>query len=745
MKKHFLYSIPARSILIALLLVSQQTGAQQYDYGLPPGLPNNENITTLDTIEQMTDNLQSMHRTNALLQNTNENLGERPDPRIMAQEQASLANQGLTQLSQGLIKCLENNIEKEDSEKEVDDLFDPLYDNEDDEDEDEEQPKEIGGCEVPEEHDLGFFDQYTDGDDDLSCQDSFDIRKNYYYASAISNCHKKEISRLSGAIECFRNLEAGLLKAAQPLQNYISQQSGVIREQISLFDQGISAYEKSMALIDEDLEGDEGYKTRLKNIEEMAKFVDSAIDGAPLTSGAQSTPQALDERVRSFEDEERGNLATNWIRRVGERTKTCFKDQAQACSDRGDQTPSECYTTILTHGTGDATAQKAAAKYNVEILKNILTNFNTNSHFSDTQNYGELDPGNGEQLANIMNAEYEQLNGDFLDAIQIQGTFRGGSDRLVAKIRELATTHMRNCYNKEAKDFNDALSSNTVDESNIYNQEIQNYRNKKLILQKELNQLSDLITRDLTAFQTKFTKTFSSELRGFKEDCRSKNTVSNSYDCLLKLRDHLHSHIDGTGSEPPRAIMSVPSLTDKENPFKEVECVGFKDCINKLEVTRKSYREEKEKLEEEASSTISQHNNAIQMAVDSSGKVFSDAFSGPFIEGTRQFINAKLNSLGIVDASITSEKRSGEDLELEQIAGGDGAPSVYKIPKDVLSVMGTRAGLLKIGDIKGVKASIAKRLKDIEEEKAKNNKLRKAAENIEDRCKIDNIKNSAKT
>ena len=744
--KNTLRSPAARIFLLSLLLASLQAEAQNLSN--PMNLQQPRGSSILDMMGATTNALQTLNAANAHLFNTQEGLDNRVDPRIVSQQQAALTIQSLQQVNLTHTNCLKKLIKEEEMEEETtSDIFDDLGDDEEEEEEEEEEEdsSKVGGCEVPEDYEPDYFEQFdNEKEDDITCNDSFDIQINYHKERKFSNCQKKEIVRLQAATECFRGLESSLLKAAQPIQNHISQQTGVIQEGVDLFEQGISGYSRSIQLIDEDMEGDNGYKAKLEELESIARTVDHSIDGsytpseaANLSGAPTGGTRALRERIEQFENEDRGNLATKWIRNIEDKTRSCFNNDPQVCSDKGIQKPQDCYRTLLC-GTGSATSQKATCQYNTKILNNMFQNFQMSDAFGKKENYGNLNPANLGQLEGVADTEFKYFSDRFLNALQTQGRFRG-NPRAVGQIRTLAQLHMSTCYDQQKKLFMDAISSNTNFKNNPYQKDINEYKQKKLALKDEINKINNLITDKLTNFQTKFTKTFNAELREFKEDCRAQDSARAGYDCLIRLRNHLNDHIDGTGNAP-MAVMQVPSLANKESPYQQVRCIGYKDCINKLENTRKMYIEERESLEQKEITAINQHNEAIRSFVDTTGKAFAQAFSGPIIEGSRQFINAKLSAFNI-GASITSEKRDAESLEMKSLGiktgGEDGAElSIYKAPKDILAVMGTRSGLQEIGSIDRVQKAIAKRLEELSKNQAKNSKLKQEAGKRAEDCKI---------
>lgn len=541
-----------------------------------------------------------------------------------------------------------------------------------------------------------------------------------------NQCRKNQLELLLGVVACVDGFDGKLQNAVSDIQKLITQRADFMKKVISNFNQSVQGHERSIEIITQELEGEGGYKDQVNKLEGLLNALNDSLSAPAGT--AERTGQTIDfegqpleagiaERVRHLSETEEANLTDSWFKTMLGGTQGCFENDLTECDATGARRGIDCLKVVacsnLTRGSGFT----ARCNQNQAALERALGHIRTKYQFN-IQLYGpSLNPYDPQSVVNAASQEKNRLLALIMssfDDIASSGTqqgFVGGGN--VSGLKAKAQSMFDRCFNRQVSTFSQSFSTASVSQNNPFKQGLENLRRKELEVTGDLERWMRTVAGRMTTFRTKFTSVFSNSLLQFKEDCvnASPSSATNPggarsrprqmLACLQSLKTRLEGGLNGTNGEPPTAIQipvinGTPGAQGTTSSFITQSCSGFKDCIQQLDVARKTHGQQKDNLIGQRRAQSQQHNQTIDSILSEASTRFNAALSGP--GGLQQLltqINGLLGGNGITKR-INPETRDTEALEKDEGSSDDAESRIYKNPTNILNALSGRSPIMRI-------------------------------------------------
>lgn len=553
-------------------------------------------------------------------------------------------------------------------------------------------------------------------------------------------CRRNQLMLLSRVVGCLDGFDNKLKAAAADIQKLMAQRTTYIKRVMTTFTETIDGHKRSAELIGGELEGPDGYKDQVNKLDNLLASLDDSLSAPAMNSGRtgqqlkidnDTLEAGLEERVRHLSTTEQANVADSWFKNILGGTQRCYQEASTPCSTgTGAVSGAACLETLACAGLQQGVGYTARCNANKAALSKVISHTASKFQFN-IQIYGpNASPYDPQTIVNAAQQERNRMLALMMSSIDdyagagLQQGFNGSTNinGLKAKMQE----QFDRCFNRQVSLFSQSFNTATVSGNNPFKMALEDLRKKQLELDGDLDRWIRRVTGQMTKFRTKFTNVFSNELQQFKENCSAAapsaagNIGQSSQQrlaCLKTLRARLEGGLNGTNGEAATVIQvpvinGTPGTSTATPGTVQNRCVGFKDCIQQLEVAKKLHTQQADTLKSQRQSQAANHNQVIEGIVNEVGSRMAEAMSNA--GGFQMLLNQVNGLLGGNDISkrINLSQREGEDLEKEEEPADDERSRVYKTPKDILAVMGRKAGLPQITQesINEVKEEINRKL-----------------------------------
>lgn len=588
--------------------------------------------------------------------------------------------------------------------------------------------------------DLSVFEQDVTCSNSKNAQDTAEAEKKY------EECRFKQAVLLQKVVGCFDGFQSKMSQATQKLQGFLSQRNTYMKKVLDTYNNNINGHERSANMITAELDGPEGYKDQVmgpNGLDAMLSTLDDALNapamnsdripGSTIDFAGAKLEAGLKERWRHFQSDEQVEMANQMYGGIVGGARQCFANGATICDTSSGSLPStQCLAKLACIGIEQGSGYESRCAANQAALQKISADIQTMDQFNTRPLAGNLNPFDPNAILNASNIEQQRMSALIMNAFDTYanaGIQQGlsGKDNL-ANLRAKISDQLSRCFALHQRLFTDQYNTNTA--SSPVHQRLEALRQKQLTLEGDMQRWIRTVAEKMTRFRTKFTSTFDSTLKQFSENCygsssgaqitaiENADTYSqNMLMCLQTLRERLAGGINGTNGEAPTIIQipvinGTPGAVGSSAQVIQQQCVGFKDCIQKLEVARKLHMEQKDTLTSQRQASAKQHNGIVEGVLDQVASSFNAAMkSQAGLNGMLARIN---NLLGMneITARLVPKAMDPEALELDEKSSDDAKSQIYKMPKDMLAAIASRGGLqmLKAEDIQDVKQKIQEKL-----------------------------------
>lgn len=527
------------------------------------------------------------------------------------------------------------------------------------------------------------------------CTNSPNIRESVKRLSA-------EFDAMSGQVgNCLSRFNMDIKSAIEGIKAPFSALNKAARETVALYDQTIDAYEASAKQIGNQLDGDNGYRKQLSDLEGLKLRITNTLRGG---ASKDSPTGGLERRLDALK-RMRIDAGNQWMKQIMGGVVACYEsDYSYTCDTNGAPTsPKACLMSQVSRidsSTSSPSANAAATANQFQLNSAITQQFAAITQAFAPSAIDVKDPNSFLIAAKLRftNMENQMRN------IILSRNFSANVDK--EGLATFFTQSMESCFAKRANEFTASLTSGG---NNPYSANLVGVQEAEKDILNESNIILEQATTQMNDFRTNFTKTFNRDLDQFRSGCAASEDVYASVSCLKKVETLLDNGIRGINTEG-QTTFSVPVVTmngmQAAQTTKTFTCVGFKECLNQMEQVR-SFNQTQADTQKKARKTFTQGNNStIDAAIGAIGQQFS--LNGNILTQQISEINAALSNYGvskILDTTVVE----GESLEIDEATG------LYKNPKNIKAVLANNTGLveLKDGDITKVKQAIYERKLEI--------------------------------
>ena len=533
------------------------------------------------------------------------------------------------------------------------------------------------------------------------CSNSLNIRESVKRLSY-------ELDSLGGQVgSCMGTFNKSIEAAIENVRKPFSQLDQAAKESINLYDKVIENYDSAYNKLNNDLEGEGGYRAQLRDLEKLKLEMNDILNGPvkDINSGG------LARRIDLLKIQ-RNDSAKKWLGTLMNETVSCFRnDPTLGCRSDGSNptAPESCILDELTRIDGNQssrnqpTANALSSAKRRAFLDVLTIQYGSMRKLFQT---ASIDAKDSTDFINKASARFATVSNQMTSILASKNFNNMISPAQQNALSQFYSEKMNQCFQMKMDDFKNEIS--TEGSGNYRNEIIKIEEAEKNIL-NDANKMIEVATSQMNSFRTNFTKVFNNDLAQFKSNCSAGKNAYDAVTCLTQIDKILDNGINGINSEGV-TVMNIPvvKMTNgvAQQGTQSFQCIGFKDCLNVMGKARDFNKEQSDSQKQARTSFAQTHNKTVDTAFGAIAQQF--VANSQILNQKVAEINNTLSSFG-VSKTLDPKTIEGETLNIDDKTG------LYTPPKSMKAALANKTGFMELTseNTKDVLESIAERKKEI--------------------------------